>query len=102
MIGECRFLRNSKQTLDGRVVVTKRCTAFIPNFEVDAERKICKICQVPKILKKKGRCKFLAPLDIHQGETRFKCAFTLRKYIEPDKCLAKYCPHFVEYVEVEL
>jgi hypothetical protein len=92
MTGNCPYLRNSKQSIEGKAIITKRCIAFIPNFEVDAEKRICKICMVPKTLRKKGRCKFLAPLDIHQGETRFKCSLTLRKYVEPEKCQAKYVP----------
>ncbi|MCL5773699.1 MAG: hypothetical protein M1536_04895 [Firmicutes bacterium] len=96
---DCPYLKPCKQSRGERVVVTKRCNAFLPTFEVDAEKQVCAYCSVREVLDKKERCQFLAALDITGGVTRYKCSKTGRKYLEPETCTAKNCPHFVQYSE---
>jgi len=88
----CNFLKPSKMMKEGRTIMTKRCTAYIPNFEVKEDRLVCEMCSVPDFLVRENRCRFFAPMDLLKCEmTRWRCAKTGQKYLEPDQCSDKMC-----------
>ncbi len=91
----CSFLLPSKMMKEGRTILTKRCTAYIPNFEVTEDRLVCEMCAVPDFLVRENRCRFFAPLDLLKCEmTRWRCARTGQKYLEPDQCSEKMCDDY--------
>lgn len=91
----CAFLKPSKIMKEGKILITKRCTAYIPNFEVSEEREICEICTVPDMFVRDDRCSFIAPLDLEKTETtRWRCVKTGKKYLEPDQCNEKFCKDY--------
>ncbi|MCD6309111.1 MAG: hypothetical protein J7M18_00230, partial [Candidatus Eremiobacteraeota bacterium] len=91
---DCQFLKPAKQTVDGKVIVKKRCVAFVPPFDVDEERKICKDCKVPKVIRPGKSCKYITPLDMVDGEARFMCSKTNKKYIQVERCTPEDCDNF--------
>ncbi|MDQ7823809.1 MAG: hypothetical protein RDV48_13505 [Candidatus Eremiobacteraeota bacterium] len=91
----CLFLLPSRMTKEGRTIITKRCTAYIPNFEVTEDREICEVCSVPDMLVREERCRYFAPLDLVKCQvTRWRCTKTGIKYIEADQCNENICPDY--------
>lgn len=90
----CNFLKPSKMTKEGRTIITKRCTAYIPNFEVKDDREICENCSVPDMFVRDDRCKYFTPLDIKDEVTRWRCVKTGKKFLEPDQCAANQCDDY--------
>jgi len=91
----CIFLKPSKMMKEGRTVMTKRCTAYIPNFEVKEDRQVCEMCSVPDFLVREDRCRFFVPMDLLKCDmTRWMCAKTGQKYLEPDQCTEKMCSDY--------
>jgi len=91
----CTFLIPSRMTKEGRMILTKRCTAYIPNCEVKEEREICELCSVPDLFVKDDRCVFFAPLEVTlELPTTWRCAKSRKKNIDPGQCNEKYCPDY--------
>lgn len=91
----CSFLKPSKMMKEGRTILTKRCTAYIPSFEVKEDRLVCEMCSVPDFMVRDDRCRFFAPLDLLKCEmTRWRCAKTGQKYLEPDQCSDRLCNEY--------
>ncbi len=78
--GICHFLVPSRMAKEGRTVLTKRCTAYIPGFEVTDDRLICELCLVPDMLVREDRCRHFAPLEVTiESPTSWKCGKTGKK-----------------------
>lgn len=91
----CAFLKPAKIMKEGKMLVTKRCTAYIPSFEVKEDREICELCSVPDMYVRDDRCRYIAPLDLEKTEcTRWRCVKTGKKYLEPDQCTSLHCQDY--------
>lgn len=90
----CPFLKPAKKTKNESPVDIKVCNAFVPSIEIDEEQTLCKICDVPKTLKKGKACIFLAPLDFDNGQVRYLCKKLQKKYVQPKMCNSRNCIHF--------
>lgn len=91
----CAFLKPAKIMKEGKTILTKRCTAYVPSFEVKEDREICELCTVPEMFVRDDRCLYIAPLDLEKTETtRWRCVKTGKKYLEPDQCSEKECTDY--------
>jgi hypothetical protein len=91
----CAFLKPAKIMKEGKIIISKRCNAYIPGFEVSEEREICEICTVPEMFVREDRCKYIAPLDLEKMETtRWRCVKTGKKYLAPEQCNEQQCSDY--------
>jgi hypothetical protein len=91
----CSFLVPSRMTKEGRSIMTKRCTAYIPNFEVTEEREICEFCLVPDMFVRDDRCIYFAPQELSlEVPTTWRCGKSRKKNIDPGQCSEKYCADY--------
>jgi hypothetical protein len=93
--GICHFLMPTKMMKEGRTILTKRCIAYIPGFEVKEDRLICELCLVPDMMVREDRCRHFVPLQVTLEEaTSWKCAKTGKKWIEAAQCTCELCPDY--------
>ncbi|MCL5037800.1 MAG: hypothetical protein M1269_11895 [Chloroflexi bacterium] len=91
---DCRYVRPAKQSVEGRVVVKNRCIAFVPPLDLDEERSICADCTIPRTMQPGKCCKYIKALDMLEGDVRFFCSKTNKKYIQAERCNPEDCEMF--------